>query len=399
MAYIESAGVCLRPFIQRLLPAVAMILAGVATAAPAGDTGAASWAREGRPLPRPEFLQPRLDDALPVYQPCSAQPLRGALEGSVPAILPKLVQGWIGAFQQRHPGVRINAPPPYLAPQGALSPPLRKFLDGGSDFALVSRDMTASDVAAFQRAHGVPPQPVPVVGGAWRHFGFVDAIGVVVNETNPVKALTLEQLDAVFSKSRLRGHGPVRTWGDLGVAAWADRPVRVVGAASWRGAEASARAVVMQERVLSVGEARGQWRDDIAVRGTEADVPDQVAADPYAIGFTGMGHLVAGIRTVALAQEPDSVAVDATYEDVALARYPLARVAYLVPARIAGRSVDPVLREFIRFILSRDGQRIVLEQGVMLPLRAPQTAAALHLLGGEPDACGPPEVNSREMPQ
>ncbi|MFJ1252313.1 PstS family phosphate ABC transporter substrate-binding protein [Cupriavidus sp. CuC1] len=213
-----------------------MLLAGAAAAAAAaagGDTGStADWSRDGRPLPTPEFLQPRLDGDLPAYVPCSAQPLDGAFAGSVPAILPKLVQGWIAAFQLRHPGVRIDAAPPYLAPQGALSPPLQRFLDGGSDFAFVSRDMTKADVGAYRAAHGVPPQPIPAVGGAWRHFGYVDAIGVIVNEVNPLKSMTLAQLDAVFSKSRLRGHGPVRTWGDLGVAAW---PRGRTSRCAWQG--------------------------------------------------------------------------------------------------------------------------------------------------------------------
>ncbi|MFC5520638.1 PstS family phosphate ABC transporter substrate-binding protein [Polaromonas jejuensis] len=374
-----------------LVLVAAIVLHGAAGAAPAVDAqaSAAAWARDGRLLPEPEVLQPRLDPDLPAYQPCSAQPLRGSIEGSVPAILPKLVHRWAAAFQARQPDVRISAPPPYLAPQGSLSPPMQKFLDGGSDFAFVSRDMAASDIAAFRRAHGVAPQAIPVAGGAWRHFGFVDAVAVVVNDANPLRGVTLAQLDAVFSSSRLRGHGPVRTWGDLGVTEWADKPVHVVGAASWKGAQASARAIVVHERVLSLGSRQGQWRDDVMANGTEADVPGQVAADPYAIGFTGMGHLVAGIKTVPLAQEAGGPPVDASYENVALARYPLSRVAHIVLARVAGRPLEPALREFVRFILSREGQQIVLDQGVMLPLRAVQVEAARRLLGanGDPGGC------------
>ncbi|MFJ1252312.1 PstS family phosphate ABC transporter substrate-binding protein [Cupriavidus sp. CuC1] len=148
----------------------------------------------------------------------------------------------------------------------------------------------------------------------------------------------------------------------------------------------------MHERILSVGETQGQWRDDIPGKGTEADVPDQVAADPYAIGFTGMGHLIAGIRTVALAESAGAPAVDATYEDVALARYPLGRAAYIVLSSSPDRPVAPTLREFARFILSREGQQVVLDHGVMLPLRAAQVEAARRLLGGGGDrsGCGPP---------
>ena len=378
-------------FAARHVAVAAVVLLSVAvSAAPTGDS-AAAWSREGRPLPEPEWLQPRLDKDLPAYRPCSAQPVHGTYEGSASAIMPQLVHAWLAGFHVRQPDVSINVPPPYLAPQGNLNLPMRRFLDGDSDFAFVSRDMTASDVAAFQRAHDVAPQEIAVVGGAYRHFGFLDAIGVVVNNTNPIKGLTLAQLDAVFSKTRLRGHGPVRTWGDLGLAEWADKPVHVVGASAWEGPEESARAVVVRERVLSVGPARGQWRDDILINGIEADVPDQVAADPYAIGFTGMGHLATGIKTVWLAPEAGKPFVDASYENVALARYPLSRVANIVLTRRPGHPLDPAMREFVRFILSREGQQIVLDQGVMLPLRAAQVNDARRLLAGSGsvDGCEP----------
>lgn len=376
--------------VLRLALAAAFLLPCAASAAPAGGSGAA-WAREGRPLPEPEWLQPRLDKDLPAYQPCSAQPLQGTYEGSASAIMPQLVHAWLTGFHARQPGVSISVPPPYLAPQGDLSPPMHRFLDGASDFAFVSRNMMASDVAAFRHAHGIAPQAIPVVGGAYRHFGFVDAIGVVVNDANPVKGLTLAQLDAVFSRTRLRGHGPVRTWGDLGLVEWSDKPVHVVGATAWKGPEDSARAMVVRERVLSMGPLQGLWRDDVPVKGTEADVPNQVAADPYAIGFTGMGHLAAGIKTVPLALDAGKPFVDATYENVALARYPLSRVADIVLTRWPGRPLDPALREFVRFILSREGQQIALDQGVMLPLRASQVNDARRLLAatGSADGCDP----------
>ena len=376
--------------VLRLVLLAAFLPPCVVSAAPAGGRGAA-WTPGGRPLPEPEWLQPRIDKDLSAYQPCSAQPLQGTYEGSSSAIMPQLVHAWLTGFRARHPGVRISVQPPYGAPQGDLNPPMHRFLTGDGDFAFVSRDMTASDVAAFRRAHGMTPQAIPVVGGAYRHFGFLDAIGVVVNDANPVKGLTLAQIDAVFSRTRLRGHGPVRTWGDLGVAEWGNKPIHVVGAAAWEGPQESARAMVVRERVLSAGALQGQWRDDVPVNGTEADVPKQVAGDPYAIGFTGMGHLAAGIRTVPLALDADKPFVDASYENVALARYPLSRVADIVLTRWPGRPLDPALREFVRFILSREGQQIALDQGVMLPLRATQADDARRLLAasGSPDGCDP----------
>jgi len=366
----------------------ALVLGSPALAAEASADDPAVWAQDGRPLPEPEFLQPTLDDRLPPYRPCPANAIRGKLEGSAPAILPKLVDKWLQAFQALYPNARIAVPPPYLGPQGSLSPPMQKFLDGRSDFAFVSRDLAASDLASFRKAHGYDALSIPVVAGAYRHFGFVDAVTVIVNAKNPIEHLDFTQLDAIFSKSRLRGHAPARTWGDIGVAQWSDKPIHVVGASAWNHEE-SARAITIRDKVLSVGGKPGQWRDDLPSRGSEAEVPEQVAADPYAIGFTGMGHLVKGTKTVALSDGSDASFYGPTYEDIARAKYPLARVAYIAVARQPGRPIDPTLREFTRFILSREGQRIVLDQGILLPLRASQVADALRLLDANdtPNGC------------
>ena len=136
---------------------------------------------------------------------------------------------------------------------------------------------------------------------------------------------------------------------------------------------------------MDVGERRGAWRDFGAADGGDAIVSDRVAADPYAIGFTGMGHLVAGTKTVALAAEAGAAYYEASYENVARADFPLSRVFYLVVAKKPGQPLAPALAAFARFLLSRDGQRVLLDQGVFIPLRASQAAQSLRMLGH--DAC------------
>lgn len=368
----------------RIAVAIAAIgaspLVTAAEAAAAADADSATaWAQDGRPLPEPEFLQPRLDDKLPTYTRCASATLSGKIEGSAPAILPKLVARWLSAFHAFYPELKVSVPPPYLGPQGSLSPPLRKFLDGHSDFGFISRDMAGADVAEFRRVHGFDPLMIPVAAGAFRHFGFLDSVAVIVNQENPVQHLSFAQLDAALSKTHVRGAKPAVTWGDLGVAEWAEQPIHVVGAAAWNGEE-SARATVMRERVLSVPGNPGQWRSDLPSQGTEADVPKDVAADRYAIGFTGMGHLPKGAKAVAIAESDNGPFYDPSYENVARAQYPLSRVVYIALAKKPGQPVAPALAEFVRFLLSKQGQQIVLDQGILLPLRAPQVDASLHLL-------------------
>lgn len=103
--------------------------------------------------------------------------------------------------------------------------------------------------------------------------------------------------------------------GDIVVAQWSHKPIHVVGASAWNHEE-SARAITIRDKVLSVGGKPGQWRDDLPARGSEVDVPEPVAADPYAIGFTGLGQLVKGARTVALWDRSDA-SFYPTYEDIA----------------------------------------------------------------------------------
>jgi phosphate transport system substrate-binding protein len=255
------------------------------------------------------------------------------------------------------------------------------FLDGKIDFAFLTRDLSAPDAAAFRRTHGFEPTSIAVSGGSYRHFGFVDSVAVIVNRDNPVRGLTLAQLDAIFSKSRHRGHdGPASTWGDVGVAAWSDRPIHIVGHGAW-ASEESARATFIRRRVMEIDGKRGAWRDDLGpADGGDAIVSERVAADRYAIGFTGMGHLLPDTKTVAIAATAGGPDYEASYENVARADFPLARVFYLVVAKPLERALPPALSELVRFLLSREGQRVVLEQGVFLPLRASQAAASLQLL-------------------
>ena len=357
------------------------LLACALCALNSGATKAADpkeWERSGRPAPTRELTQPGLDANLVAYRTCGAS---GSLKGTAPAIVVEVLGNWLRAFSEREPGVRIEVPSPYLPPQGALNPGLRDFLAGRLDFAFITREMAGADVVAFRKAHGFEPLLVPVSGGSFRHFGFVDAVAVVVHESNPLRGLTLAQLDAVFSATRHRGGDKaVTTWDELGVAQWAGKPVRVVGDGAW-AAEESARATFFRERVMDAQGRRGEWRSS-GRQPDEGDaiVTERVGRDPYAIGFTGMGHLSPDVRAIAIGPGNGASPVEASYENVASAAYPLSRVFYLAVAKRPGESLPAPLDALVRFLLSREGQGIVLAHGVFLPLRAAQANGARTLL-------------------
>lgn len=316
--------------------------------------------------------------ALEHYQRCA---VKGRLTGSATAILAQLGPAWIAAFGSYEPESSIALSPPFDPPLGRVNGRLRRFLDGRSDFAFLSRDLATTDRARFVSMHGYQPTRIPVAGGSWRSFGLLDPVAVVVNSANPVRGLSFAQLDALFSKTRLGGHPAAITWGDLGVSEWAEKPIHVIGGASWSG-EDSARAMVMRERVLSANGKIGEWRSDLPpTSGSEADVPERVGADPLAIGFTGLGHVKQGTRAVALTVRDGGPFVEPSFREVADARYPLTRTINLLIAWSPGARLDPVAAAFARFLLSHEGQTTVLAEGKFLPLTSAQAVQSRALLG------------------
>lgn len=128
----------------------------------------------------------------------------------------------------------------------------------------------------------------------------------------------------------------------------------------------------MRQRVLSAGGKRGEWRDGVAYSPTVFALARNIARDKYAIGYTGLAYLDAPVKVLPLAQTESGPFVPPSYEMVASAQYGLSRLAFLNFNQPPGKPVDPVLAEFLRFVRSRDGQRIALDQSIFLPLRASQ---------------------------
>ena len=325
--------------------------------------------REGRTLPRPEVLQPTLDSRLERFAPRYARTLSGTLRLMCSDTMPALVRAWIRSFTHYYPEVHIVFGPPFEGSDAATA--LRK---GQIDVAFVSRELKPTDITSFQAKYGYGPTSIPVSGGSWRQFGYLDAVAVVVNPHNPVKRLTLKQLDAIFSRSHLRSDHAALTWGAVGARGpWAKRPIHVYGIKPWNGFEEFVR-----ERVLNRGSIRGHWRRGMHFSRTVFPVARRVAADPDGIGYTGLAFVDAGVKILALGHGAD--AVSPTYTNVALARYPLSRVTYANVNLRPGAELAPVVQEFLRLILSRPGQRDVRREGVFVPLREFQVNAALRLV-------------------
>jgi phosphate transport system substrate-binding protein len=353
-----------RPMVEWVVPALT-------TNVPQTEEQAKEGQRSGRKLPPPEILQPALDPALPAFQP-SKQRLTGSFKGASSDVLKVLVEKWLEKFKTYHPDVTLAISPPYAGSLGAI-----ELVKGDLDFVFVSRELKPDDIKAFRGKFGYDPLSVPVSGGSFRHYGALDAIAFYVNKSNPIEKITFDQLDAMYSSTRHRGGKPITKWGDLGLTGdWADKPVHLYGIKPWNGFEEFVR-----QRILSVGGKRGEWREDIAFEKVVFPVARKVADDPAGIGYSGIAYIDAGVKVIPVAEKADAPPQAPTYENVALAAYPLSRLTFFNTNKAPGKKLDPALDEFLRFVLSREGQQVVLEHAIYVPLRANQAQSSRTLLG------------------
>jgi phosphate transport system substrate-binding protein len=311
-----------------------------------------------------------LDPGLPEYHQRTGVKLHGHFKAAASDVLPGLSKAWVAAFRQYYPDVHIDVDPPYAGSLGA-----KELVKGNLDFVFVSRELKPDDITDFHAKFGYDPLSVPVSGGSYRHFGFLDAVAFIVNKDNPIEQLTFEQLDAVFSSTHARGGAAATTWGDLGLTGeWADKPVHLYGVKPWNGFEEFIR-----QRVLSTPGHRGEWRDGIDYTKNVFPLAGKVAGDRYALAYDGIAYLDEPVKVLAVGPSAGAV-VAPSYENVATAAYPLSRLIYFNTNKAPGKPLDPAVREFLRFVLSRQGQAIVQKQNVYMPLRAAQAETALTLL-------------------
>jgi len=351
-------------------PMVEWVIPALTTNVPQTAEQAKEGQQSGRKLPPPEVLQPVLDPALPPFQPRPGK-LTGSFKGASSDVLKVLVEKWFAKFKTYHPEISLTVSPPYAGSLGAI-----ELVKGDLDFVFVSRELKPDDVKDFHAKFGYGPLSVPVSGGSYRHFGALDAIAFYVNKSNPLEKITFDQLDAMYSSTRYRGGKPITQWGDLGLTGeWADKPVKLYGIKPWNGFEEFVR-----QRVLSVGDRRGQWREDIAFEKVVFPVAQKVSTDPYGIGYSGLAYIDAGVKVLPVIEKADGPPLAPTYENVALATYPLSRLTFFNTNKAPGKPLDPALDEFLRFILSREGQQVVLEQASYIPLRENQARSSRALL-------------------
>lgn len=286
-----------------------------------------------------------------------------------------LVAAWEEGFRRFHPDVTFeNRLHGTASAIGAL-------YTGTGDVALMGREIWDPEIAAFREVRGYAPTGIDVMTGSFnvRNKGY--AITVFTHKDNPIAGLTLAQLEAIYGVERRRGHAPVRTWGDLGLGGeWADRPVTLYGLPIARGF-----ADYVQERVfLGSQKWKPELREYADQRNSVSTATDgatrmlaDLAKDPHGIGYAGLVYNHPGVKVLAIAEEPGRPFVFPATETVRARTYPLTRIITAYVDRAPGKPMEPRVREFLRFLLSREGQEAVARHGGgYLPLSA-------RLAGGE----------------
>jgi len=321
-------------------------------------------AQRSRPEPEPLY-KAAVEPTVPDYK--ASPPLKGALKGICSETFPDLMKLWIDGFRKHQPGVNIE-----VAPTGG-GVGSKALANGEVDFAAVTREINPADEALFIKKYGYKPLEIAVVGGSYRSYGFTDALTLFVNKDNPIEHLSFEQFDAIYSKTRLRGaKAAITTWGQAGLTGeWATKPIHAWGVKPWNGFEQ-----FMRLRVLKGGE----WREDLNLEEKVIPLPERVAADPLAIAYAGIAYIKpgVGVKRIAVSENPNGPFLSGTFDEVASQTYPLARVMYFYVNRPPGKPIDPCIREFLRYILSKEGQQAVVQDAIYTPLPTRMVMASLE---------------------
>jgi len=311
-------------------------------------------------------------EAIPAYQP---EPIPGGVIRSWGHVFVKKVMlSWETGFQKYHPGVTFaDNLVSSAAATGAL-------FTGAADLGVVGREIRPLEVAGYTRVKKRKPFPLEVMTGSFANADKSVALGIFVAKDNPIQHLSFAQLDAIFGAEHLGGaKANIRTWGELGLTGpWAARPINVYTSEldSAPGFYFSQR--VMHGSVLWNEHLRhfdDLTRPDGTTYEAQQRIVDALANDPAGIALSGAGVRNRNVRLVPVSQDNAGPFVAPTPETVSNRSYPLARSVWIYTNQAPGEPLNPRVREFLRYVLSREGQQAVAAEGEYLPL-TPEIAAA-----------------------
>ncbi len=298
----------------------------------------------------------KVDPAVPSY--AKAAGVSGNIDSVGSDTMNNLMTFWCEGFAKFYPNVRCQ-----IEGKGSSTAP-PALIAGTSQFGPMSRKMKSKEIDAFEKETGYKPTAVPTS---------IDALAVYVNKDNPVGCLSIKQVDAIFSKNRKCGGGAdISTWGAAGVGGgWSGRPISVYGRNS-----ASGTYGYFKKKAL----CRGDYKDTVKEQPGSSAVVQGITEDLQGIGYSGIGYRTSGVKAIGVARTAGKGCFGPSLENVVGGKYPLGRYLYLYVNKKPNEALDPLRLEFLKYVLSREGQEIAIKDGY-LPLTAGKVSELRGLIG------------------
>jgi phosphate transport system substrate-binding protein len=329
---------------------------------------------------------------LPAYQP--EQKVSGTIRmwGLNYLTDGNLAKYWEEGFRKYHPEVKVD----YFTPTALVAIP--GLYAGLADLG-ASRHITFDELLTFQRIFSYFPLEIAMVTGSYDVPGWAPATTIVVNKDNPISRITFGQLDGIFGAERMGGwegtawnadaaRGPeknIRTWGQLGLTGeWKDKPINVYGRPLKYHQQ-----LHIEQKIFKGGD---KWNERLreyahdekpsgATSLSTQSLLEDLSNDRYGIAYSNLGYPAAAkVKMLAVAEKASGPYVEMTIENVQNRSYPLASEEYFYVNRKPGQPLDPKIKEYLRYVLSREGQQEVNRDGKFLPLTAAVARAQLEKL-------------------
>jgi phosphate transport system substrate-binding protein len=302
----------------------------------------------------------KLDPQLPTYQKASG--VSGNLSSVGSDTMNNLATLWGESFRKLYPNVKIQVE----GKGSSTAPPA--LIEGTAQLGPMSRKMKKEEIDKFEAKYGYPPTGIRTA---------LDGLAVYVNKDNPINELTLEQVDAIFSKGRKLGYKEdITTWGQLGLTGeWANKPISLYGRNSASGTYGYFKEIAL---------GKGDYKDTVKEQPGSASVVQGVSEDKYGAGYSGIGYSTSNVKPVKLAKKVGQPFYAESYENVLSGKYPLARYLYVYvgvdPFQSGQARISPLTREFLKYALSKEGQEAVVKDGYF-PLPANVVREELRKIG------------------
>jgi phosphate transport system substrate-binding protein len=297
----------------------------------------------------------KVDAGVPAYKKASG--VSGNISSVGSDTLANLMTLWAEEFKRAYPNVNIQI----QAAGSSTAPPA--LTEGTSNMGPMSRKMKNKEKEAFEKKHGYEPLAIPVA---------IDALAVYVHKDNPIKGMTIPQVDAIFSSTRkCGGKSDITKWSEAGVGgSLGNNSVQIYGRNSVSGTYG-----YFKKKAL----CKGDYKSTVNEQPGSASVVQSVSSSLNGIGYSGIGYKTSGVKALPLAKKPGQNFVEATPDNAVAGTYPLSRFLYVYVNKHPNKPLAPLEREFIKMVLSKVGQEVVVKDGY-IPLPAKVVAKQLKAI-------------------